>query len=41
MGVNPNDESDTIDLNQGYRENETTSWATFGYVLEDVITVEN
>ena len=39
-GVNLNDESDTIDLSLGYKENETTSWPTFGYLLRDVITVE-
>ena len=40
VGVNPEDPSDTIDLKQGYRENEKTSWPTFHYVLQDVITVE-
>ena len=41
IGVNPDDESDTIDLSEGYRENDKCSWATFRYVLKDVITVEN
>jgi len=40
VGVNPNDPADTVDLSQGYRENDRTSWPTFGYLLEDVITVE-
>ena len=40
VGVNPDDPSDTIDLNLGYKENEKTSWPTFRYVLKDVITVE-
>ena len=40
IGVNPEDETDTYDLNQGYRENEKTSWPTFNYILKDVITVE-
>ena len=40
VGVDPNDPGDTVDLNQGYRENEKTSWPSFHYVLKDVITVE-
>lgn len=39
-GVDPDDPTDTIDLNQGYKENEKTSWPTFHYVLKDVVTVE-
>ena len=39
-GVNPYDESDTYDLNQGYEENANSSAPTFGYVLKDVITIE-
>ena len=39
-GVNPADPNDTIDLKQGYKENASTSWPTFHYVLNDVITVE-
>ena len=39
-GVNPYDPSDTIDLRDGYRENEKSSAPTFHYVLDDVITVE-
>lgn len=41
IGVNPDDPTDTIDLSQGFKENEATSWPTFKYVLQDVITVEN
>lgn len=40
IGVDPFDSSDTIDLNEGYNENEKSSAPTFHYVLEDVITVE-
>ena len=40
-GTNPTDPSDTCDLRLGYRENDKTSWPTFGYVLDDVIVVEN
>lgn len=40
-GVNPNDPNDTIDLNLGFRENDKTSWATFRYLLTDVVTIEN
>ena len=39
-GVDPDNPADTIDLNQGYKENERTSWPTFHYVLNDVVTVE-
>ena len=39
-GTDPDDPNNTVDLNQGYRENETTSWPTFHYLLEDVIAVE-
>lgn len=38
-GVNPDDPSDTIDLKNGYVENENTSYPTFHYVLKDVITI--
>ena len=38
-GVNPYDETDTIDLNTPFIENETSSSPTFAYVLDDVITV--
>jgi len=40
VGVNPDDPDDTIDLRQGYRENERGSYPSFHYVLRDVITVE-
>lgn len=39
-GVDPDDPNDTIDLNQGYRENADCSWPTFHYLLKDVIAVE-
>ena len=38
-GVNPYDETDTIDLNTPFIENETSSSPAFAYVLDDVITV--
>lgn len=40
-GVNPTDPSDTIDLKNGYKENENSSAPAFNYVLEGVITVED
>lgn len=40
IGVGLADPADTIDLSQGFKENETTSWPTFGYLLTDIITVE-
>ena len=40
-GVRTGRSVETIDLSQGYRENESTSWPTFDYVLDDVITVED
>lgn len=40
IGVNPEDPSDTIDLKEGYLENEKSSAPTFSYLLKDVITVE-
>lgn len=39
-GVNPDDPTDTIDLRDGFQENETSSAPTFHYILDDVITVE-
>ncbi|MGN0152752.1 MAG: BMP family ABC transporter substrate-binding protein [Wujia sp.] len=39
-GVNPQDESDTIDLREGYSENKDSSAPTFYYILKDVITIE-
>ena len=38
-GVDPNDPSDTIDLRNGYIENENTSYPLFHYVLNDIITI--
>lgn len=40
IGVDPFDPTDTIDLNDGYIENEFNSAPSFHYVLKDVITVE-
>ena len=40
-GVNPINPADTIDLNNGYIECQYTSNPSFGYILKDVITVEN
>ena len=39
-GVNPVNSADTIDLREGYLENEKSSAPTFHYILEDVITIE-
>ena len=39
-GVNPEDPSDTINLQNGYTENENTSYPLFSYILSDVITIE-
>ena len=38
-GVNPNNPSDTIDLTNGYIENETTSYPTFRYILTGVVSI--
>ncbi|MCR4895612.1 MAG: BMP family ABC transporter substrate-binding protein [Lachnospiraceae bacterium] len=38
-GVSPDDPSDTIDLRNGYIENENTSYPLFHYVLSDVIQI--
>lgn len=38
-GVNPYDETDTIDLTTPYIENKSSSSPTFNYILDDVITV--
>ena len=40
IGVNPEDESDTCDLSEGYKENKDSSAPTFFYILKDVITIE-
>ena len=39
IGVNPDDPSDTIDLNNGYDECANSSAASFNYVLKGVITI--
>ncbi len=39
-GVNPDDPNDTIDLNQGYRENENSSSPSFRYILQDCVIEE-
>ena len=39
-GVNPDDPSDTIDLRNGYIENENTSYPLFRYILSDVVFIE-
>ena len=38
-GINPEDPSDTLDLRNGYIENENTSYPLFHYILSDIITV--
>lgn len=40
VGVNPDNPDDTYDLREGYVENATTSFPTFRYILQDVISVE-
>ncbi len=39
-GVNPDDVNDTIDLRNGYQENQNSSAPTFHYVLQDEIFIE-
>ncbi len=39
IGVNPDDPSDTLDLREGYIENENTSYPLFHYILSDIITI--
>ena len=39
-GVNPDKPSDTIELRNGYNENENTSYPLFNYIITDLITVE-
>ncbi len=41
IGVDPDDPSDTIDLNQGFQENEHSSVPSFRYVLKDYILEED
>ena len=38
-GTDPDDPSNTIDLRDGYLENENTSYPLFHYILDDVITI--
>ena len=40
-GTDPCDENDTIDLREGYIENENSSAPTFHWVLDDVIIIDN
>ncbi|MCR4960205.1 MAG: hypothetical protein K6A74_02035 [Lachnospiraceae bacterium] len=40
IGVDPENPSDTIDLKNGYIENENTSYPLFHYILRDVIIIE-
>ena len=39
FGVDPENEKNTIDLNNGYTENQDSSAPSFSYVLKDVITI--
>ena len=39
-GVNPADPSDTVDLRNGYIENENSSFPLFHYILTDIITID-
>ncbi len=41
IGVDPDDPSDTIDLRNGYIENEHTSYPLFHYILTDIITIDD
>ena len=41
IGVNPLNPADTIDLNEGYTEHQYSSNPSFGYILKDIIAVEN
>ena len=40
-GINPRNAGDIIDLSEGFSEIRNSSNPSFGYVLQDVITVEN
>lgn len=40
IGVNPYDADDTFDLRAGFTENAQASAPAFGYILKDVITIE-
>ncbi len=39
-GVDPDDPNDTIDLRNGYIENENTSYPLFHYIIDDIITID-
>ena len=39
-GVDPNNPSDTINLKNGYKENEHCSYPLFHYILNDVISID-
>ena len=41
IGVNPRNPGDTIDLREGYNENELSSSPSFSYILRDCIFVED
>lgn len=41
IGTDPDDPSDTIDLRNGYIENEHTSYPMFHYILSDIITIDD
>ncbi len=41
IGVDPDDPTDTIDLRNGYIENERTSYPLFHYILTDIITIDD
>ena len=40
VGIDPDNPSDTIDLKNGYMENENTSYPTFHYIIPEIITEE-
>lgn len=39
-GTDPENSEDTCDLTKGYRENKDGSWATFHYILNDIVSIE-
>ena len=40
VGINPDDPSDTVNLSDGYLENEKTSYPLFHYIISDFVTIE-
>ena len=40
-GVNPDDPSDTIDLNLGYKETRDSSSPSFRYILQECVIEES